>query len=94
MTHNPTIEALKTARLNGIGPTGAVMLILVMEYGPIKPTELAKLAGSSPAHVTGAIDRLMSAGWVMRQEVGNLDRRTKPISATLKAFELFNKTEA
>jgi DNA-binding MarR family transcriptional regulator len=89
-----TLDKLAIARRAGITPAGAQFLLHVLEDGPIRPSDLAEKAGCTSAHVTGIVTTLERDGWVRRKETGNLDRRTKPIFATDKAFELFTPLEA
>ena len=42
-------------------------LDLVARDGPLTPTALARRAGLHPATVTGVLDRLERAGWVVRE---------------------------
>jgi DNA-binding MarR family transcriptional regulator len=42
-------------------------LDLVARHGPLTPTSLARQAGLHPATVTGVLDRLERAGWVVRE---------------------------
>jgi DNA-binding MarR family transcriptional regulator len=41
-------------------------LDLIDRHGPLSPSALARLAGLHPATMTGIIDRLERAGWIMR----------------------------
>jgi DNA-binding MarR family transcriptional regulator len=51
-------------------------LDLIARHGPLGPTELARRAGLHPATVTGILDRLQRAGWVVRdRDPGAPDRR-------------------
>jgi DNA-binding MarR family transcriptional regulator len=50
-------------------------LDLIARHGPLGPTELARRAGLHPATVTGILDRLQRAGWVVRdRDPGAPDR--------------------
>jgi DNA-binding MarR family transcriptional regulator len=42
-------------------------LDLVARHGPIGPSELARRSGVHPATMTGILDRLQRAGWVVRE---------------------------
>ena len=42
-------------------------LDLIARDGPLTPTALARRAGLHPATVTGVLDRLERAGWVVRE---------------------------
>ncbi|MGW0659133.1 MarR family winged helix-turn-helix transcriptional regulator [Streptodolium elevatio] len=42
-------------------------LDLVNTHGPVGPSALARLAGVHPATLTGILDRLERAGWVVRE---------------------------
>jgi DNA-binding MarR family transcriptional regulator len=41
-------------------------LDLISIYGPLTPSELARLAGLKPATLTGILDRLERGGWIAR----------------------------
>jgi DNA-binding MarR family transcriptional regulator len=41
-------------------------LDLVTRHGPLSPSELARRAGLHPATMTGVLDRLERAGWIVR----------------------------
>jgi|SRR5215468_4819980 len=47
-------------------PTDLGSLDFIDRYGPISPSALARLAGLHPATMTGVLDRLERAGWVVR----------------------------
>ena len=42
-------------------------LELVNRHGPMSPSDLARSAGLHPATMTGILDRLERAGWVVRE---------------------------
>lgn len=51
-------------------------LDLINRHGPLSPTMLARLAGLHPATMTGILDRLQRAGWVVRERDPDVvDRR-------------------
>ena len=53
-----------------------VCLDLIARNAPIGPSELARLAGVHPATMTGILDRLQRAGWVVRErDADAADRR-------------------
>lgn len=57
-------------------------LELVQEHGPLTPGELARRAGVHPATVTGILDRLQRAGWVVRErDPDAADRRAVTVRA-------------
>ena len=49
-------------------------LNLLNQHGQLSPSALAKLAGLHPATMTGVLDRLEKAGWVIRERDA-VDRR-------------------
>jgi DNA-binding MarR family transcriptional regulator len=49
-------------------------LDLIARHGPLSPTALARRAGLHPATMTGILDRLERAGWVVRERDAT-DRR-------------------
>jgi DNA-binding MarR family transcriptional regulator len=49
-------------------------LDLIARFGPIGPSALAKRAGTHPATMTGVLDRLERAGWIVRER-DHADRR-------------------
>ena len=55
-------------------------LDLISAYGPVSPTELARLAGQHPATLTGILDRLERGGWITRDR-DPADRRGVVIRA-------------
>jgi DNA-binding MarR family transcriptional regulator len=44
-----------------------ICLDLIARHGPAGPSELARLAGVHPATMTGILDRLQRAGWIVRE---------------------------
>jgi len=50
-------------------------LELVNRHGPMSPSDLARSAGLHPATITGILDRLERAGWVVRERDPS-DRRS------------------
>jgi DNA-binding MarR family transcriptional regulator len=55
-------------------------LDLVARHGPLSPTALARRAGLHPATMTGILDRLERAGWVVRER-DPADRRAVTVRA-------------
>ncbi|GAA4691769.1 MarR family transcriptional regulator [Phytohabitans rumicis] len=55
-------------------------LDLVSRQGPLSPTALARLAGLHPATMTGILDRLERAGWIVRERDA-ADRRAVIVRA-------------
>lgn len=55
-------------------------LDLVTRHGPIGPSALARRAGLHPATITGILDRLERAGWVVRER-DPVDRRAVTVRA-------------
>ncbi len=55
-------------------------LDLVNRYGPLSPTALARRAGLHPATLTGILDRLERAGWLVRER-DPADRRAVTVRA-------------
>jgi len=55
-------------------------LDLVARHGPLSPTALARRAGLHPATMTGILDRLERAGWVIRER-DPADRRAVTVRA-------------
>lgn len=49
-------------------------LDIVARFGPLSPSTLARRAGMHPATLTGVLDRLQRAGWVVRDR-DDADRR-------------------
>ncbi|GAJ84533.1 putative MarR family transcriptional regulator [Nocardia brasiliensis NBRC 14402] len=49
-------------------------LDLINGHGPLSPSALAKHAGVHPATLTGVLDRLERAGWIVRERASD-DRR-------------------
>ncbi|MCO1657267.1 MarR family transcriptional regulator [Pseudonocardia humida] len=60
------LDQVVSARLD-MRNSDRVCLDLIARHGPIGPSELARLAGVHPATMTGVIDRLQRAGWVVRE---------------------------
>lgn len=57
-------------------------LDLISQHGPISPTALARRAGLHPATMTGILDRLQRAGWIVRErDPGATDRRAVAVRA-------------
>src|SRR6266540_354262 len=55
-------------------------LDLVNRHGPLSPTALARRAGLHPATMTGILDRLERARWIVRER-GTTDRRAVTVRA-------------
>ena len=64
----------------GIRDPDFVCLDLISRYGPISPSALAHRAGLHPATLTGVLDRLERAGWVVRERDRD-DRRAVAVRA-------------
>lgn len=56
------------------------ILDLVARYGPMSPSEISASTGIHPATLTGVIDRLERAGWLLRAPAPD-DRRRIRIQA-------------
>src|SRR3712207_1069124 len=57
-------------------------LDLVVRHGPLSPSELSRRTGVHPATMTGVLDRLERAGWVVRErDPGAYDRRAVTVRA-------------
>jgi DNA-binding MarR family transcriptional regulator len=57
-------------------------LDVISRYGPLSPTALARRAGLHPATMTGILDRLQRAGWVVRErDPDGPDRRAVAVRA-------------
>jgi len=57
-------------------------LDLINRLGPISPTTLARRAGIHPATMTGVLDRLQRAGWIVRErDPEAADRRADTVRA-------------
>jgi DNA-binding MarR family transcriptional regulator len=57
-------------------------LDLINRFGPLSPTTLARRAGVHPATMTGVLDRLQRAGWIVRErDPEAADRRAVTIRA-------------
>jgi DNA-binding MarR family transcriptional regulator len=63
-------------------------LLVLLEDSPLTPSDIAKRTSTTPATVTGVMDRLVRDGWVTRLPQGK-DRRKTPLSPTLKAYQFF-----
>jgi DNA-binding MarR family transcriptional regulator len=55
-------------------------LDLINRHGPLSPSAVARRAGLHPATMTGILDRLERAGWVVRER-DPVDRRAVTIRA-------------
>ncbi len=42
-------------------------LDVIVQHGPLSPTELARRTGQHPATLTGILDRLERDGWIVRE---------------------------
>ena len=61
----------------------------VFQHGPLSPTALARRIGLHPATMTGVLDRLESAGWIIRERDPG-DRRSVLLRANPeRAGELY-----
>jgi DNA-binding MarR family transcriptional regulator len=57
-------------------------LDIVDRHGPLSPSALARRAGLHPATMTGVLDRLQRAGWVVRErDPDAADRRAVAVRA-------------
>src|SRR5688500_9399110 len=57
-------------------------LDLIVRYGPLSPSALARRAGLHPATMTGILDRLQRGGWVVRErDADATDRRAVAVRA-------------
>jgi DNA-binding MarR family transcriptional regulator len=57
-------------------------LDLINRFGPLSPTTLARYAGLHPATMTGILDRLQHAGWILRERGPEAtDRRAVTVRA-------------
>jgi DNA-binding MarR family transcriptional regulator len=64
-------------------------LELINRHGPMTPSDLARSAGLHPATMTGILDRLERAGWVVRERDPS-DRRAVLVGVRRdRAGELF-----
>ncbi len=55
-------------------------LDVIVQYGPLSPTELARRTGQHPATLTGILDRLERGGWIARDR-DPADRRGVVVGA-------------
>jgi len=60
------LDQVVSARLD-MRNSDRMCLDLIARHGPLGPSELARLAGVHPATMTGVLDRLQRAGWVVRE---------------------------
>ncbi|WP_214401176.1 MarR family transcriptional regulator [Pseudonocardia lacus] len=60
------LDQVVSGRL-GLRDADRVCLDLIARHGPVGPSELARLASVHPATMTGILDRLQRAGWVVRE---------------------------
>lgn len=57
-------------------------LDLINRHGPLTPSALARRAGLHPATLTGILDRLQRAGWIVRErDTDAADRRAITVRA-------------
>lgn len=84
-----TLETLTLGRKNGLTPAAMHSLLAILSDPPMRPSRIAEITGMTTASVTGSIDRLERCGMVERMATPRGDRRTKPISPSKIAFELF-----
>jgi DNA-binding MarR family transcriptional regulator len=92
LAHTSVQHALFTqavaARL-GIGPSDFDCLALLFDLGPATPTQVADVLGLTTGAVTGLVDRLVSAGFVLRDS-DPADRRrviVRPVAERKPDFE-------
>lgn len=66
-------------------------LDLIARRGPVSPSALARMAGLHPATMTGVLDRLQKAGWIVRErDPGATDRRAVAVRTVRdRAAEIF-----
>jgi DNA-binding MarR family transcriptional regulator len=65
-------------------------LDLITRHGPLSPSALARRAGLHPATMTGVLDRLERAGWVVRERDPD-DRRSVVVRGLReRSAEVFN----
>jgi len=74
---------LATSRALGVEPYEGHLLSYTTLYGPCPPSELVRVFGYKPSTLTGTLDRLETAGLVMR-EPNKEDRRSFLIRTTQK----------
>ncbi|MGW4487583.1 MarR family transcriptional regulator [Amycolatopsis sp. NPDC004368] len=70
-------------------------LDFINRHGPLSPTELARRTGLHPATLTGILDRLQKAGWVVRErDPESADRRAVTVRGVrernAELFEVFS----
>ena len=82
------LETLTLGRDNQLTPVATHALLTVLSDPPMLPTEIAKRTRVTAAAVTGIVDILERRGWVERLK-STRDRRSRPVSPTLRAFEVF-----
>jgi DNA-binding MarR family transcriptional regulator len=75
-----TMLNLKVGERVGIKDVDLKCLDLLTRHGPHSPSALAKLAGLHPATMTGVLDRLEKAGWIVRERDPD-DRRSVLVKA-------------
>lgn len=82
------LDALNIARQNNVSPAALHVILTILTDPPMLPTTVAKMAGISTAAVTGMVASLERRGMVERGAF-IVDRRTRPLIPTEKAFDLF-----
>jgi DNA-binding MarR family transcriptional regulator len=75
------------SRALGVEPHEGHLLSYTTLYGPCPPSELVRVFGYKPSTLTGALDRLESAGLLVR-EPNKEDRRSLLIRATDRGGEV------
>jgi DNA-binding MarR family transcriptional regulator len=73
----------------GIGPTDLECLALLRDLGPATPSQLAETLSLTTGAITGVVDRLVAAGFVLR-ESDPADRRrviVRPVAARTSELE-------
>jgi DNA-binding MarR family transcriptional regulator len=69
----------------GLGPTDSQFMTLLDVHGPLSPGRLAELSGLTSGTVTGVLDRLEKAGFVVRDRDPD-DRRKVIVRRDEQAF--------
>lgn len=78
---------LDASRALGVEPNEGHLLSYTTVYGPCPISELARVFGYKPSTLTGTLDRLESAGFVVR-EPNEADRRSVLIRVTPEGAEV------
>lgn len=78
---------LEASRALGVEPNEGHLLSYTTVYGPCPISELARVFGYKPSTLTGTLDRLESAGFLVR-EPNEADRRSVLIRVTPEGAEV------